>query len=349
MTEIRKPEEIAVSRYKIIAPILAAIEEKADAAKLALLRKDACEQSGVHRRTLGRWLDAHRQDGFEGLKPAQRMSGAPGSVPEELIAEAILLRREVPSRSIPQIIEILEMEGKAPVGFLKKSTLQDKLQARGYSARQMKMYQSGGVAARRFQRQERGDLWHSDIKYGPFLTVGKEKKQIYLVSFLDDATRYVVHGEFYDSLDQTVVEDCFRKAVLKEGLPRRVYFDNGKQYRTKWMERACAILDIKLLFAKPYSPESTGKIERFNRTVEGFLDEVALKSCKTLDDYNKYFHVWLAECYHPRKHGGLNDITPPPNIRQFTLVFSIFRCVVILALRPARLRLPPCGRSKILP
>jgi hypothetical protein len=120
----------------------------------------------------------------------------------------------------------------------------------------------------------------------------------------------VVHGEFYDSLDQTVVEDSLRKAVLKEGLPRRVYFDNGKQYRTKWMERACAILGIRLLFAKPYSPESTGKIERFNRTVDSFLDEVALKGCKTLDAFNRYFKVWLQECYHARKHEGLHGISP---------------------------------------
>ena len=109
-----------------------------------------------------------------------------------------------------------------PPGFLKRTTLQDKLQEKGYSARQMKMYQQGGLAARRFQRRERGDLWHSDIKYGNFLTLGGEKKQTYLVSFLDDATRYCVHGEFYDSLDQAIVEDCFRKAILKEGLPRRV-------------------------------------------------------------------------------------------------------------------------------
>jgi transposase InsO family protein len=202
------------------------------------------------------------------------------------------------------------MEGKAPVGLLKRTTLQDKLQDRGYSARQMKMYQSGGVAVRRFQRRERGDMWHSDIKFGPFLPINGVKKQIYLVSFLDDATRYVVHGEFYDSLDQTIVEDCFRKAVLKEGLPRRVYFDNGKQYRTKWMERACAVLGIKLLYAKPYSPESTGKIERFNRTVESFLDEVCLKRCKTLEDFNHHFSVWLSECYHNKKHGGLDGAKP---------------------------------------
>ena len=250
MTNRQKPEEIAVSRHKIIAPILAAMEEKTDAAKLVLLRKEACEQNGIHRRTLGRWLDAYERQGFEGLKPAGRDKKGSAAIPEDLIAEAILLRREVPGRSIPQIIEILEMENRAPTGFLKRTTLQDRLQERGYSARQMKLYRSGGVAARRFQRQERGDMWHSDIKYGPFLTIKGDKKQIYLVSFLDDATRYVVHGEFYDSLDQTVVEDCFRKAIIKEGLPRRVYFDNGKQYRSRWMDRACAILGIKLLYAK---------------------------------------------------------------------------------------------------
>jgi hypothetical protein len=153
-------------------------------------------------------------------------------------------------------------------------------------------------------------MWHSDIKYGPFLTVNGQRKQIYLVSFLGDATRYVVHGEFYDSLDQTIVEDCFRKAILKEGLPRRVYFDIGKQYRTKWMDRACAVLGIKLLYAKPYSPESTGKIERFNRTVDSFLDEAAIKQCKTMEEYNRYLQIWLAECYHTRKHSGLKGETP---------------------------------------
>jgi len=310
MADQCKLEEIAVNRHQIIAPIVAAMKEKADAARIVLLKKEACRQNGVSLRTLRRWLTAYQEEGFGGLKPMAKTYRALGVIPEELIDEAILLRREVPSRSIPQIIEILEMEGKAPKGLLKRTTLQDKLQDRGYSARQMKMYQQGGLAARRFQRQERGDMWHSDIKYGPFLSAGGERKQIYLVSFLDDATRYVVHGEFYDSLEQTVVEDCFRKAVLKEGLPRRVYFDNGKQYRTKWMERACAILGIKLLYAKPYSPESTGKIERFNRTVEGFLDEVALKQCRSLEDYNRYFKVWLQECYHTRKHDGLKGATP---------------------------------------
>jgi len=305
MTDRQKLEETALNRHKIISPLLIALEDKADAAKIVQIKKEICQQNGISRRTLGRWLDGHKEKGFEGLKPIPRNSQTAASIPEEMIQEAILLRREVPSRSIPQIIEILEMEGKAPAGFIKRTTLQDRLMERGYSARQMKMYQQPGIAARRFARLDRNDLWHSDIKYGPFLTINGVKKQIFLVSFLDDATRYVVHGEFYDCIDQTVVEDCFRKAVIKEGLPQRVYFDNGKQYRTKWMERACAMLEIKLLYAKPYSPESTGKIERFNRTVDSFLDEVALKSVRTLEDFNRFFNVWLQECYHIREHGSL--------------------------------------------
>ncbi|MDR0324738.1 MAG: DDE-type integrase/transposase/recombinase [Oscillospiraceae bacterium] len=307
MTDNRRPEEIAVSRHKIIAPILIATEEKADAAKLVQLKKEICRQNGISERTLRRWLRAHNAGGFEGLKPVPAKILHPSIIPDDLIEEAILLRREVPSRSVPQIIEILELEGKAPEGFLKKSTLHDRLMERGYSARHMRLYQQGGMAARRFARRSRNDLWHSDIKFGPYLTIKGEKKQIYLVSFLDDATRYIVHAEFYESLDQTIVEDCFRKAILKEGLPQRVYFDNGKQYRTKWMERACAMMEIKLLFAKPYSPESTGKIERFNRTVDSFLNEVALKKPASLDDYNRYFEVWLQECYHKRTHGGLDN------------------------------------------
>ena len=49
---------------------------------------------------------------------------------------------------------------------------------------------------------------------------------------------------------------------------------------------------------KTLQPGIYGKIERLNRTVDSFLDEVALKNCRSLDEYNQYFNVWLQECYH---------------------------------------------------
>ncbi|MCP2802762.1 hypothetical protein NK936_24360, partial [Salmonella enterica subsp. enterica serovar Typhimurium] len=77
------------------------------------------------------------------------------------------------------------------------------------SSRQMRMYASSGVAARRFQKRYRNALWQSDIKFGPYLMIGPDgtKKQVYLVLFIDDATRYVLHGASYDSLEGATVED----------------------------------------------------------------------------------------------------------------------------------------------
>ena len=307
MIDNRVAEETAENRFKIITPVLVAMEEGADTAKIVQLKKEVCERHGVSYRTLGRWLDAYGKNGFNGLKPAPRAYRGPNAIPEKLIEEAILLRREVPSRSVSQIIEILELEGKAPAGLLRRTTLQEKMSARGYSSRLMKLYQQKGVASRRFARLNRNDLWQADIKFASYLTVQGVRKKIYLVCFLDDSTRYVVHAEFYDNLDKAIVQDCFRKAIIKEGLPARVYFDNGGQFRNRWMQRACAKLEIKLLFAKPNSPESTGKPERWNRTVDSFLAEASLKRLSTLDSYNYYLKVWLQESYHSKIHTSLKD------------------------------------------
>ena len=310
--ENRSAEERAEFRFKIIIPVLVALEEGADAARISQVKEKVCDQHGISRRTLERWLASHSQGGFNGLKPVQRVYCGPKAIPEELIDEAIQLRREVPLRSVAQIIEILEMEGKAPVGLLRRTTLQEKLTARGYSSRLIKLYQQKGVASRRFVRLNRNDLWQADIKVTFYNTARGTKEKMYLVCFIDDATRFVVHAEFYDNMEQTIVQDCFRKAIIKEGLPSRVYYDNGGQFKNRWMQRACAKLDIKLLFAKPYSPESTGKSERWNRTVDSFLAEAKLKKLTTIDRYNHFLKVWLQECYHTRIHTSLMDT--PENV-----------------------------------
>lgn len=175
------------------------------------------------------------------------------------------------------------------------------------------MYADKGVAARRFQRRHRNALWQSDIKYGPFLPIGPDgaNKQVYLVLFVDDATRFVLHGEFYPTMDQSIVEDCFRKAIQQYGLPEAVYFDNGKQYRTKWMGRTCSKLGIRLLFARPFSPESKGKVERLNGVIASFLNEVALERPKTLARLNEWFHIWLRECHQTKHHSALGEATSP--------------------------------------
>ena len=318
MRDQKKAEEIAVQRFQLIAPLL---EEGLDAGKAKELKTQICKMSGLSERTIRRYVTQYRKEGFEGLKPKGHSGKVKKeAIPPHLLEQAILLRKEAPTRSVSQIIQILEWEGLAQPGQLKRSTLQEKLTERGYSSRQMRLYTQTGVAARRFQKRHRNQLWQSDIKFGPYLPIGPNgmKKQVYLVVIIDDATRYILHGAFYPTLDSRIIEDAFRHAIQKYGVPEAVYFDNGKQYRTKWMSRTCSKLGTRLLYAKPYAAESKGKVERFNRIVDSFLGEIALEKPHSLDQLNELFQVWLSECYQNKPHSGLDNVSPEAAFRSDT-------------------------------
>ncbi len=311
MNSSEKLREIAVNRMQLIAPL---VVDGLDLAKFIKLRREISSQSGLCERTLTRYVQSYLKEGFEGLYPKKKSHFTTvGVISDEVLKEAILLRREVPNRSVSTIIQILEWEGVVRSGELKRSTLQTYLTKAGYSSRQMRMYQDGKPNSRRFQKKHRNQLWQSDIKYGPKLPLGPhgEKIALYMVAFIDDATRFVLHSEFYSRFDQTIVEDCFRKALAKFGAPDAVYFDNGVQYRNKQMINTCSELGIKLLFAKPYSPEAKGKIERFNRQVDRFLDETRLEGNLTLERFNHLYQTWIEECHQQKSHDSLPNNQSP--------------------------------------
>ncbi len=201
--ERKRVEEVAANRLTIISPLL---DPMLDKAKKQNLKEQISMTYGISERTVRRWLNLYQEQGFDGLKPKVSSVSGKSKIPEELIEEAIRLRREIPKRSVPEIIRILEWEGIAEPGFLRKSTLQDQLAARGYSSRQMMTYAKDVTSARRFQKPWRNYLWQSDIKYGIYIN----GKPTYMVCFLDDCTRNVMHSEFYTTLDQSIVQDCFR-------------------------------------------------------------------------------------------------------------------------------------------
>jgi len=262
MEQKQKAEEIAVQRMELISPLLV---DGIDAAMITQRKREIAEQAGISVRTVGRYLQSYKQEGFEGLKPMPRNTSG-NKLPEnwdKILAEAIMLRRELPSRSVPQIITILELEGLAEPGVVKRTTLQGHLAANGFSAKQVKQYIKKGVASRRFQKEHRGMLYQGDIKYGPYLPIGAngESKQVYLSAFIDDATRFIVHARFYETQKVDIIEDSLRGAVMRYGKPDAIYVDNGKQYTSDWLTKACAKLGIRLLHAKPFHPEGKGYVK----------------------------------------------------------------------------------------
>jgi transposase InsO family protein len=312
MNKELKREDVAARRLMLITPLL---EPGLDPATITALKKEISQREATSPRSLGRYITAYYKDGFDGLKPKTGDRRNAKNLPsnyDAVVEQAVILRRELPSRSVPQIITILEMEGYAKPGELKRSTLQGHLLKNGYGSKQMKLYRQKGSASRRFQKKHRGMLYQGDIKYGPYLPIGKngKPKQVYLSAFIDDATRYIVHAKFYDNQKVTIIENSLRSALMQYGKPDAIYVDNGKQYRSKWLTNACAKLDIRLQYAKPYHPEGKGKIESFNKYLDAFLAEAALSKPKTLAALNQLLDVWIHEYYHKKPHTSLGDISP---------------------------------------
>ncbi len=106
MKNAKKANETAEARMAIIAPLLAPGLDKESVRKL---REDIAETSSLSQRTLDRYLQAYHRDGFAGLQPEGKNSEVRFKIPPDIVEAAIQLRRELPSRSIPTIIDILEM------------------------------------------------------------------------------------------------------------------------------------------------------------------------------------------------------------------------------------------------
>ena len=92
--------------------------------------------------------------------------------------------------------------------------------------------------------------------------------------------------------------------MLRRGVPRKVYVDNGAIFRATQFMAACASLGVQVLHTQPYTPESKGKIERFFELTRGqFLPEVEASGINDLALLNESLWAWIEQIYHTREHG----------------------------------------------
>ena len=302
-------DEEALKRYQMIAPLL---DESLDEGKRRQLREEIAERYDVSKRSIYRYEEKYREGAFDGLRPMNREKRRSQALPdnyEEIVGEAIQLKREVPRRSVRQIIKILESEGYAPPGVIKASTLQRYLYNAGLGVKQMNRYtEKRETTSRRFCRAHRNELWQGDIKYGPDIRLSDGRLiKTYLSSLIDDHSRYIVQSEFYDNQRQEVVEDTFHKAILKHGKCDSCYLDNGTQYTSNQLHTALAKLGIRVLHAKIRACESKGKIEKFHQKVDQFIAEIKVAHVHSLEELNRRWKIFLEQDYQKEAHDGIRE------------------------------------------
>ncbi len=110
-------------------------------------------------------------------------------------------------------------------------------------------------------------------------------------------------GRFYDRENARLCQDLLRRAITRRGIPDILYCDNGAPFADAWLARTCAVLSIRLVHSKPYSPQGRGKQERANRYIrEAFLAEATHRGIESLDQLNDWFTAWAGQVADRRVH-----------------------------------------------
>lgn len=161
---------------------------------------------------------------------------------------------------------------------------------------------------RHFERALPNELWQTDIM--SFMIKGQYR--VYVIGFMDDHSRFIVGWGLYRFQTAVNVQEVFRAAIEKHGMPKEVLSDNGRQYYS-WRGRSqftemLTKLGIRHIRSRPYHPQTCGKIESFWRNViQECLAKTPLGSFEEakdkLGEYVEYYNF-------KRPHQGIENVTP---------------------------------------
>lgn len=300
---------IAVFRFGVIADLVGRKLTRGE--KESILREKSLSKwdipystrSHISRSTILSWARSYdRERRLESLYPEERKDkGKSRVMDEEAVAALVHLKKERSGVSLPVILAEARTKGILPSGYMVSyATLYRIFKKHGVSENSP-VYPD----RRRFEAELPNDMWQSDCLHGPKVLSDGKMKKAYLFAFIDDMSRLVPHAGFYLNERIDCYIDALTKALLKRGLPRKLYVDNGPAFSTQVLRHACASLGIALIHATPYQPEGKGKIERFFKTVRmQFLSTV--RDGLTITDLNTGLNRWIGE-YHSREHGSTKE------------------------------------------
>jgi IS30 family transposase len=181
------------------------------------------------------------------------------------------------------------------------------------------------IAKSRYEHKQSNDMWHMDLKLMPPI-LGEKKvagQKQYLLAFVDDCSRKA-YFELIDGKNQHQVTAGLKKIFAR--LPttniKSILSDNGKEFKgiktQHAVEKLLVQMGIKHRYTRVRRPQTNGKVERLNRTVnQEFLTKIQFT-----DRIDRYLQLRLFEYYYnnDRPHQGINNQIPNQKYQQYSIL-----------------------------
>jgi len=274
---------------------------------------DVAVRYGVNRRTLHRWLVRYASGGLGALADrSSKPDRCPHQITAEVEARIVSLRRAHPGWGPRTILNRLRRELDDPPS---RSAIYRALVRHGLIEPKRRRRRRENY--RRWERSRSMELWQMDVMGEIYLRDGTK---LSAVTGIDDHSRFCVCARLVVRATARPVCDALVHALRQHGIPDQILTDNGKVFTGKLgrkpamvlFDRICHDNGIKHILTAPYSPTTTGKIERLHKTMrkEFFADKIF----DTLEEAQHALDAWVIDYNTNREHQAIGDVAP---IRRF--------------------------------
>jgi transposase InsO family protein len=294
-------------RYKAVCEVL-------DGATVT----DVALRNGVVRQTVHDWLRRYAEHGIAGLADrSSKPATCPHQIAPALEATIVELRRAHPAWGPRRIRHELWLNGVDPLPG-RSSVYRALVRHRLIEPKKRKRQKSD---YKRWERSHSMELWQMDVVGRIHLRDGTE---LHAITGIDDHSRFCVCARLVHRATARPVCDAFLHAMSIHGVPDQVLTDNGKVFTARFgkgpgpvlFDRICAQNGIRHLLTAPYSPTTTGKVERFHRTLRAeFLKENDYRF-DTIEGAQAALDEWVVQYNTTRPHQSIG-MRPP--IERFSL------------------------------
>jgi transposase InsO family protein len=276
---------------------------------------DVASRYGVDRRTLHRWLTRYASGGLEALATqSSKPATSPTQMDPVIEARLVTLRRSHPRWGPRTLATKLRQE------FVNAPSRSSVYRALVRHQLIVPLERKRSAASyKRFERTKSMEMWQMDVVSRIYLTDGT---QLHCVTGIDDHSRYVVSAKLVVRATAKPVCDALLLALTRHGVPEEILTDNGRVFTGKHQlkpavvlfDRICLNNGIKHRLTAPYSPTTTGKVERLHRTMRREFFE--LHTFDTLEATQIALDNWVRDYNTQRPHQSLGDVAP---VKRFEL------------------------------
>lgn len=265
---------------------------------------------GVSRQSVHTWLKRYESGGLAALEDrSSRPVHSPTQMAATVEARLLELRRHHPTWGPARLAHQLAREGVEPLPS--RSAVYRALRRSGLIEPQSRRKRL--PAYKRWERGRPMELWQMDVVGGVLLDDGTEAK---VLTGIDDHSRFMVCAGVMARATARQVCGHFADALARYGVPEEILTDNGKVFTNRFgltptevlFDRICRDNGIQHRLTAPATPTTTGKIERFHRTLrQEFLTG---RTFTTLEGAQAELDAWIADYNTNRPHQSLDMQTP---------------------------------------